>query len=231
MKLTLTKSVLVLFALTALAAVVLAQQQSRAVLGKIDHQALLEAAPGIPATPAEAGKRAYGAEIKADRPPLVLDTFYASFYKKVEAARDVIKDAVANRQQNQEALTQRSIAQAEASPIVNRMGGVDKMSEMSEEEAKQAAAQAAGSYQQSLSGAPSNPSGGGMQAMMQRMMNDPAYQERFEKKPNCRSTWVTHRRRRRRRGKRPRNDRRNRPLKKPPRSWASRKNFLTSFNG
>ena len=181
MKLTLTKSVLVLFALTALAAVVLAQQQSRAVLGKIDHQALLEAAPGIPATPAEAGKRAYGAEIKADRPPLVLDTFYASFYKKVEAARDVIKDAVANRQQNQEALTQRSIAQAEASPIVNRMGGVDKMSEMSEEEAKQAAAQAAGSYQQSLSGAPSNPSGGGMQAMMQRMMNDPAYQERFEK--------------------------------------------------
>ena len=181
MKLTLTKSVLALFALTALAAVVLAEQQSRAVLGKIDHQALLEAAPGIPATPAEAGKRAYGAEIKADRPPLVLDTFYASFYKKVEAARDVIKDAVANRQQNQEALTQRSIAQAEASPIVNRMGGVDKMSEMSEEEAKQAAAQAAGSYQQSLSGAQSNPSGGGMQAMMQRMMNDPAYQERFEK--------------------------------------------------
>src|SRR5439155_25907489 len=49
-------------------------------------------------------------------------------------------------------------------------------------EAQQAAIQAAGDYQQSLAGAPGNaPSGGGMQAMMQRMMNDPAYQERFEK--------------------------------------------------
>ncbi len=182
MKPTLTKSVLALFACTALAAVMLAEQQSRAVLGKIDFQALLEAVPGIPATPAEAAKRAYGTEIKADQPPFVLDTFYAPFYKKVAAARDIIKDAVANRSQNQEALAQRTRAQAEASPIVNRMGGIDKISEMSEEEAKQAAAQAVGSYQQSLSGAPGNtPSGGGMQAMMQRMMNDPAYQERFEK--------------------------------------------------
>src|SRR2546426_6903461 len=182
MKPTLTKSVLALFACTALAAVMLAEQQSRAVLGKIDFQALLEAVPGIPATPAEAGKRAYGTEIKADQPPFVLDTFYAPFYKKVAAARDIIKDAVANRSQNQEALAQRTRAQAEASPIVNRMGGIDKISEMSEEEAKQAAAQAVGSYQQSLSGAPGNtPSSGGMQAMMERMMNDPAYQERFEK--------------------------------------------------
>ncbi len=112
MKPTLTKSVLALFACTALAAVMLAEQQSRAVLGKIDFQALLEAVPGIPATPAEAGKRAYGTEIKADQPPFVLDTFYAPFYKKVAAARDIIKDAVANRSQNQEALAQRSRAQA-----------------------------------------------------------------------------------------------------------------------
>jgi hypothetical protein len=160
----------------------LAEQQSRAVLGKIDFQVLMDATPGIPATPTEAGKRAYGTEITADQPPFVLDAFYAPFYKKVAAARDVIKDAVANRSKNQEALAQRSRAQAEASPIVNRMGGIDKISQMSEEEAKQAAAQAVGSYQQSLSGAPGNAlSGGGMQAMMERMMNDPAYQERFEK--------------------------------------------------
>lgn len=181
MKSTLTKSVLALFACTALAAVMLAEQQSRAVLGKIDFQALLEAVPGVPATPAEAGRRAYGPDIKTDQAPFVLDAFYAPFHKKVEAARDVIKDAVANRVQNQEAIAQRSIAQAEASPIVNRMGGIDKISQMSEDEAKQAAAQAVGSYQQSLSGAPTPPSGGGMQAMMERMMNDPAYQERFEK--------------------------------------------------
>ena len=55
------------------------------------------------------------------------------------------------------------------------------MSQMSEEELKQAAAQAAGSYTQSLSGAPTNAPGGGMQALTQRLMSDPAYQARFEK--------------------------------------------------
>ena len=59
------KLTLALFALAALAAVGLAEQQSRTVLGKIDHQALLESVPGIPATSAEAGKRAYGPDIKA----------------------------------------------------------------------------------------------------------------------------------------------------------------------
>jgi hypothetical protein len=100
----------------------------------------------------------------------------------VAAARDVLKNAVDARSANQEALAQRTKAQADASPIVNRMGGTDKIGEMSEAEAQQAAIQAAGDYQQSLSGAPGTaPAGGGMQAIMQRMMNDPAYQERFEK--------------------------------------------------
>src|SRR5207302_8020777 len=108
MKLTLMKLTLALFALTALAAVVLAEQQSRAELGKIDFQALLEAVPGIPATPAEAGKRAYGADVTTQEETKALDAFYSPFYKKVEAARDVIKDAVAKRQKNQEELGQRA---------------------------------------------------------------------------------------------------------------------------
>jgi hypothetical protein len=182
MKPKLTKSVLALFAVAMLAAVVMAEEQSRDVLGKIDHQALLDAAPGIPATAAEAGRRTYGTEVNPNADTAALDAFYARFYKLVAAARDVIKSAVDARPANQEALAQRSIAHANASPIVNRMGGTDKIGEMSEEEVQQAAIQATGNYQQSLAGAPGNaPSGGGMQAMMQRMMNDPAYQERFEK--------------------------------------------------
>lgn len=180
MKPTLMKPILVLFTFTAVAAVVLAQQPTRTVLGKTDFVVLLDAAPGMPLSPAEAGKRAYGPDIKIDQPPSVLDSFYAAFYERVAAARDVIKEAVANRRQNQEALAQRSIAQAEASPIVSRMGGTEKIKDMTEEEAQQAAAQAVGGYQQSLSGAPGNgPSG--MQAMMEKMMSDPAYQARFEK--------------------------------------------------
>ena len=182
MKPQLTKSVLALFAFAVVAAMVVAEEQSRNVLGKIDHQALLEAAPGLPATAAEASRRTYGTEIDANADTAALDSFYAPFYKRVASARDVIKDAVDARSANQEALAQRTKAQADASPIVNRMGGTDKIGEMSEAEAQQAAIQAAGEYQQSLSGAPGNaPSGGGMQAMMQRMMNDPAYQERFDK--------------------------------------------------
>lgn len=182
MKRTLMKLTLTLFACAALAAVGPAEPQSRAVLGKIDHAALLEAVPSIPATSAEAGKRAYGLDIKAQDESKELESFYAPFKKRVAEARDVIKAALANRQRKQEEVGQRALAQAEASPIVSRMGGTEKIAAMSEEEQKRAAAKAMGSYQQSLSGAPGNtPSGGGMQAMMERMMNDPAYQERFEK--------------------------------------------------
>lgn len=180
MKPTLTRPVVAWFAFAVVAAIGVAEEQSRNVLGKIDHQALLEAAPGIPATATEASKRTYGTEVNPNADTAALDSFYAPFYQRVAAARDAIKSAVDARGANQEALAQRSIAQANASPIVNRMGGVDKIGEMSEAEAQQAAIQAAGEYQQSR--APGNaPSGGGMQAMMQRMMNDPAYQERFEK--------------------------------------------------
>jgi len=182
MKPILTKAILALIASAALAALVPAQQRpsSVSVLGKNDYQALLEASPGIPATPADAAKRVYGPDIKIQEDPAVLDSFYAPFYKRVAAVRDVIKEAVENRTQSQEALLAESRAQANASPIVSRMGGVDKISEMSDEEAKQAAAKAVGGYQQSLAGGPGNTSPG-MQAMMERMMNDPAYQERFEK--------------------------------------------------
>jgi len=182
MKPTQTKLILTFFGIAFLVTIALAQTSTRAVLGKIDFIVLYDAAPGVPASAAEAGKRAYGADINnSQNQQIELDAFYAPFNQRVAAARDVIKDAVANRGKNQEALGQRGIAQANASPLVSRMGGVEKMSKMSEEELKQAAAQAVGSYTQSLSGAPTNAPGGGMQAMMQRLMSDPAYQARFEK--------------------------------------------------
>jgi hypothetical protein len=176
-----TKLVLAFFGIASLITIALAQTQSRAVLGKNDYTALIDAAPGVPATAAEAGKRAYGADIRAQNEPVALEVFYAPFNKQVEASRAVIKGAVANQERDQQALAQRTVAQANASPLISRMGGVEKMSQMSEEELKQAAAQAVGSYTQSLSGAPTNAPGGGMQAMMQRLMSDPAYQARFEK--------------------------------------------------
>jgi len=179
MKPTLTKLNLALLAFMALAAVLLAEQRPQAVLGKINFAALFDAAPAMPANTAEAAKRTYGMDVNLSLQTADLSPFYEPFNKRVAAARNVIQEALDARPANQEALQQRAMAQANDSAIISRMGGIDKISEMSEEEMQQAAAQAIGSYQQSLSGGRGNPSG--MQAMMERMMKDPAYQERFEK--------------------------------------------------
>ena len=179
MKLALTKLNLALFVFTALAAVLLAEQQPQAVLGKINFAVLFDAAPAMPASTVEAGRRTYGTDINLSLSTADLSPFYEPSNQRVAAARNVIKGAVDARPANREALAQRSIAQANDSAIISRMGGVEKISQMSEAEAQQAAAQAVGSYQQSHSGAPGNSSG--MQAMTERLLKDPAYQERFEK--------------------------------------------------
>jgi hypothetical protein len=181
MKPMLTKLNLALLAFMALAAVLLAEQQPQAVLGKIDFAALFDAAPAMPADTVDAGKRTYGTDINLSLQTADLSPFYEPFSKRVAAAREVIQGAVDGRPANQQALQQRAKVQANDSAIISRMGGIDKISDMSEAEAQQAAAQAVGSYQQSLSGGRGNPSG--MQAMLERMMKDPAYQERFEKMP------------------------------------------------
>jgi hypothetical protein len=60
------------------------------------------------------------------------------------------------------------------------MGGIDKMSEMSEQEQQHAAMQAMGDYQRSKAGGHQE-TANATQAIMQRVMNDPEYRERFEK--------------------------------------------------
>ncbi|HEY7616013.1 MAG TPA: hypothetical protein VH744_04360, partial [Terriglobales bacterium] len=152
MKLALRKFCISLLAIMALAIIVLAQSQTHRVLGKIDYQALYDAVPGVPATSAEAGTRAFGPNIVAANDATALDVFYAPFYKRVAGARDIIKDAVANQSQSMEQISQRTKAQAEDSAIISRMGGTEKIAAMSDEERQQAAAQAVGGYQQSMGG-------------------------------------------------------------------------------
>lgn len=181
MKSTHIKLFLAVAAIALIVTAALAQSQSRAALGKIDFQALLDAAPALPATTAEAGSRTYGADILLANPG-ALTSFYAPFEQRVAAARATIEPAVANRGRDGDAVAQRAVSQANSSAIISRMGGIEKMGQMSEQELQQAAAQAAGAYTQSASGAPPGVNvGAGMQAMMQRMMSDPAYQARFEK--------------------------------------------------
>jgi hypothetical protein len=180
MKLTLRRFMLAAFALTALVVLALADEPE-AVLGKINFAGLFDAAPVLPTSTTDAAKRVLGADIEADLVSRDFSAFYAPYEKKIAAAHEVLQPAVNSRPANQEARTRQAVAGANSSAIIARMGGAEKMSQMSEEEQQQAAAQAMGSYQQSMSGAPPGASSGGMQAMMQRMMNDPEYQARFEK--------------------------------------------------
>ena len=180
MKLTLRRFMLAAFALTALVVLALADEPE-AVLGKINFAGLFDAAPILPTSTTDAAKRVLGADIEADLVSRDFSAFYAPYEKKIAAAHEVLQPAVDSRPANQEARTRQAVAGANSSAIIARMGGAEKMSQMSEEEQQQAAAQAMGSYQQSMSGAPPGASSGGMQAMMQRMMNDPEYQARFEK--------------------------------------------------
>ena len=93
MKSTPTKATLALFTLTALAAIAATEQSPRAVLGKINFQALYAAAPGVPATAPEAAKRAYGAVVEEHSDTAALDKFYAPFQMQVVAARNKIQGA------------------------------------------------------------------------------------------------------------------------------------------
>ena len=73
------------FALSAMSAFAQAQQ-SPSILGKTDVHALLEAAPGVPNTPAEAAKRAQQS-----------GDIFPSFYQRTTEAHELIKQGAAAR--------------------------------------------------------------------------------------------------------------------------------------
>jgi hypothetical protein len=177
MKPVLKRFTVFLLFLTILAAAISAQQPQPGI-GKVDFAALFNAAPPLPATPAEAANRTF-VPGDANESTAPLEAFYEPFNKRVAAARDTIKPAIDSRPARHEAMSQQAIADANSSAVIAGMGGIDKISQMSDQEREQAALQAVGNVPQN-SGAPPQ-AGAGMQAIMQRMMNDPAYAERFEK--------------------------------------------------
>jgi hypothetical protein len=177
MKPVLKRLTVFLFFITTLAAVI-AAQPPQSGLGKVNFAALFNAAPTVPSTPADAAKRTFTPG-DANESTATLEASYEPFNKQIAAARETIRPAVESQPARREAMSQQAIADANSSAVIAGMGGIDKMSQMTDEEREQAALQAVGNVPQN-SGAPPQ-AGAGMQAIMQRMMNDPAYAERFEK--------------------------------------------------
>jgi hypothetical protein len=60
------KIIAAVFGISLLAMFAWAGQQPQDVLGKINFSSLYDAAPAIPASTAEAGKRVYGADLAAN---------------------------------------------------------------------------------------------------------------------------------------------------------------------
>jgi hypothetical protein len=159
-----------LFALCVPTLSLMAQAQQPSILGKTNIHALLEAAPSVPRNTAEAAVRWKQS-----------DAIYQPFQQKVEAAHKQLQEAMAaHTQRGPDAATMEKQAQAmsNSNPIVSGMGGVDKIQQMTPGQRGAAARQSAANYQQSfITGNGRNSPA--MQAMMQKMMTDPAYRARF----------------------------------------------------
>ncbi|MBK7870700.1 MAG: hypothetical protein IPJ74_08450 [Saprospiraceae bacterium] len=152
-------------------------------LGKTDFQSYLEAAPGLPNSIEEAAKRAYGANpLQPD--VTALEKFFEGFYSKVENAENQYKSYADKLQaygesQSEEDMIQKAYAESDKNPILRQMGGAEKVSKMSQEEAEVAARAAAAQYiQDPFAG--SGVQSAGMTALYQKIVSDPAYAAKFQ---------------------------------------------------
>lgn len=161
------------------------KKKQESLLGKTDIHALIEAAPLVPSSVTDAVTRAYGADIINGSPTRLTD-FYRPFYDKVESAEKQFQLVYGNKmqqfyvQQGEKGVRKNLTAEVNRNPVMSRMGGVEKVSKMDENEAERAAREAAADYMKSPGGSGGNQIPG-MNAMMQKYMNDKEYAARFDK--------------------------------------------------
>lgn len=155
------------------------QKKEGSLLGKTNLHALIEAVPAVPAGTSEAVTRTFGTDVNtlnSDK----LTEYYKPFNDKIENAEKQLNQFYGNKiqqfneQQGDEGMRKMAIAEVDKNPIVSRMGGADKISKMSEKEAEAAAMQAAAEMMNSNQMP-------GMNAMMQKYMNDKEWAAKFDK--------------------------------------------------
>lgn len=160
-------------------------QTAASPLGKTDFAAFYTEAPLPPASMAEAARRTYGPDWR-NPDHFALDNFYKPFNDKVERAIEGYKHHYAAKTeayyntQSEASMRAQAVAQANQSPIVASMGGVEKVAQMSEAEARAAATKAAAEYMADPFAA-NGVQSAGMTALYQKIISDPAYAARFEK--------------------------------------------------
>jgi hypothetical protein len=117
-----------------------------------------------------------------------LNAKFDPYIKKIELQQKQLADMIAKnsklqqvyQKEGEEGLKKRAIAESDKSLMVQQMGGTEKMMNMTEAERKAAAYKMASDIK-SNPGKLSGNSNPGMNAMMQKMMNDKEYAKRFNK--------------------------------------------------
>jgi len=117
-----------------------------------------------------------------------IDAKFDPYIKKIESHQKQLADMIAKnsklqqayQKEGEEGLKKRSIAESDKSVMVQQMGGTEKMMNMTEAERKAAAYKMASDIK-SNPGMLSGNSNPGMNAMMQKMMNDKEYAKRYNK--------------------------------------------------
>jgi hypothetical protein len=117
-----------------------------------------------------------------------LDAKFDPYIKKIESQQKQLAEMIAKNsklqqvyeKEGEEGVKKRAIAEADKSVMVQQMGGTEKLMNMSEAERKAAAYKMASDIK-SNPGMLSGNNNPGMNAMMQKMMNDKEYAKRFNK--------------------------------------------------
>lgn len=157
---------------------------------KAEAQLVSNYKPGYRHKPGEMNLFPVWEEIPAPIPSLPeakqtnFDSKYKSYIDKVELLKkqlsDMEQEHLAQQNTSQSAMMQQSKDLANKNAVVQQMGGADAVMNMSEAERK-AAAKNVKATAMNNPGAYSGLSDPGMKAMMQKMMTDPAYREKYNK--------------------------------------------------
>lgn len=176
------KTTLTVLAMTATCCLQ-AQQSQSSLLGKIDFYDLLESVPELQPTTQDAYAFTCNKNINCEGESQ-LENQFETFKQKLEIYSNQLAEAMEANVNNlygttdQEALYAQTVNEVNQNAIIAQMGGIDKISQMSESEREEAAKRAVASMTTSTSLSPFT------EAETQRMMNDPEYAQQMAAKYN-----------------------------------------------
>lgn len=161
-----------------------------AINKKAEEQLLKSYQPGYAHKPGEMNLLPLWDDIPAPVPTLPeakqvnFDSRYNSYISRVEVQQkqlaDMLQQHISNDRNTEAQLKADAMKMANQNAVVQQMGGAEAVMNMSEAERKAAGAKLRKDMM-SNPGAYTGVSDPGMNAMMQKMMNDPAYREKFNK--------------------------------------------------